>query len=584
MPVRIRKPDVRRPISKPSGLSINTAAQPSCSPTPTELDVLNSELGCLLEHAGNGIRIIDTNFTVLNISREFEKISGYTAAQAVGRKCWEVFPGPFCHTAECRLERIMGGETTITAELNRSTAEDTTIPCIITAIALRTDSGALIGMVEVLKDVTERKEWITQLQESEERYRTLIDLDTKAGEAIVMLQDFNGKEGIQTFVNDNWPLITGFTREELLNSCFYDLVVPEDRGPAAKRHHTRMEGYSVPGLFQLGIVRKNGTQAMVEITGACTHHLGKIVDVLYIRDVSSRKGVNSKLSYYRTRLEEMVNNRTLELTREIERRRLVEEQLQQLYDRVKRLYEKETKMRSSLEAQIKDRVYFTRAIVHELKTPLTAVIASSEPLITGDNEYRTRLALNINKAAHFLNNRIDELLDLARGEIGMLKLNPGDISPSVLVNEVSEQISAEARSNGQNIIIDLPEFLPHFRGDFERLQQTLLNLIKNALKFNPKPGRICLSVRSTDTNIVFEVKDQGPGIPLEEQTVIFQPYRKLNIASENMGGLGLGLALVKLFVELHGGKVYIQSQQGQGSIFGFSIPLERETRGQSTYV
>ncbi|MBM3155253.1 MAG: HAMP domain-containing histidine kinase [Chloroflexi bacterium] len=242
--------------------------------------------------------------------------------------------------------------------------------------------------------------------------------------------------------------------------------------------------------------------------------------------------------------------------------------------KLRQAYDEEVKLRRDLQAEMERRVEFTRALVHELKTPLTPVLASSELLIEElRREPFLSLARNINRGALSLNEKIDELLDLARGEIGMLRLKLKQIDPSPLLRSIADEISSLVASQGQSLILDLSEPLPSVTVDENRLRQVILNLLNNACKFTPEGGTIVLRTKRRGTRLAIEVEDTGPGIPLEEQQLIFEPYYRARSGQIYSGGLGLGLPLCKTLVELHGGQMWVKSQENKGSVFGLSLPL-----------
>jgi signal transduction histidine kinase len=184
------------------------------------------------------------------------------------------------------------------------------------------------------------------------------------------------------------------------------------------------------------------------------------------------------------------------------------------------------------------------------------------------------LARNIEQGASNLNNRIDELLDLARGEIGMLHLNPQPVDLLRLLGEIADHMAPMVSSHGQTLTLDLPPSLPLVWADEDRLRQIVLNLLSNAAKFTPEGGKITLRARQKEANLVIEVQDSGHGISKKEQQRLFEPYHRLERDRERLSGLGLGLALCKTLVELHGGRIWVESKAGQGSTFIFSVPLK----------
>jgi signal transduction histidine kinase len=249
--------------------------------------------------------------------------------------------------------------------------------------------------------------------------------------------------------------------------------------------------------------------------------------------------------------------------------------LQEAETKLKERYKEEKALRRELQAEINKRVEFTRALVHEIKTPLTPVVTASELLLDELKEERPlNLAQSINKGAYNLNQRIDELLDLARGEVGLLSITPNTIDPMQLLQEIAQSTQPVAQRNGQSLILELPSPLPPVWADEDRLRQVVLNLINNAFKFTPEGGKITLRAKKDGVNLVVEVQDTGYGISKEAQQWIFEPYHQIESKRARHAGLGIGLSLAKKLVELHGGHMLVNSQKGKGSTFGFSIPFK----------
>ncbi len=241
---------------------------------------------------------------------------------------------------------------------------------------------------------------------------------------------------------------------------------------------------------------------------------------------------------------------------------------------LQRLYKSEKRMRGQIEKEMDRRVEFTRALVHELKTPLTPMVISSQVLTNElTEEPLLSLARNVSRGATNLNNRIDELIDLTKGEIGILKLNIKTIDLSQLLGEVADYVSPIAVRQGQSLVKDWPSSLPLVRADVVRLRQVILNLLNNALRYTPEGGMITLRAREEDNDLIVEVQDTGPGITEDSQQLLFDQYQRMDSGKEHLGGLGLGLVLCKTLVELHGGKIWVNSQKGKGSMFTFSLPL-----------
>ena len=257
-----------------------------------------------------------------------------------------------------------------------------------------------------------------------------------------------------------------------------------------------------------------------------------------------------------------------QLRREITDHERTEEKLDELY-------QVESKCHRDLEEQIRRRVEFTRALVHELKTPLTPMVAACDLLIAeSPQEPLLSLARKIERGACNLDKRIDELLDLARGEISMLKLQCKWLDPLKLLKGIVDDIIPEILKNGHTMVVDLPLSLPQVWADEDRIREVVLNLINNSVKFTFKGGQITLKARVEETALIVEVHDTGCGIDEEEQKRLFEPYNRLESDREHLSGLGLGLALSKMLIALHDGEIWVKSQKAKGSVFGFYLPLK----------
>jgi signal transduction histidine kinase len=155
----------------------------------------------------------------------------------------------------------------------------------------------------------------------------------------------------------------------------------------------------------------------------------------------------------------------------------------------------------------------------------------------------------------------------------MLNLSYGQVNTRRFVQDIIDYITPRANVSEQNLTLDLPAELPDITADEQRLRQILLNLFDNAIKFTPKRGRINLSIATRNNGIAFNVSDTGCGIDKDERYQIFEPYKRLESKNNRAQGLGLGLALSKMFIELHGGHITFKSQKGKGTTFSFWLPL-----------
>jgi signal transduction histidine kinase len=228
-----------------------------------------------------------------------------------------------------------------------------------------------------------------------------------------------------------------------------------------------------------------------------------------------------------------------------------------------------------METKEEEWLRFIDTLSHELKTPLTSIIAAAgllEEELQNGNESHHKLIQTIIRNSNSLESRLAELLDIVKTGSGKIQLQFEPVDIKSLILGTCMQISPLLHNKGQRLTTDLPDFVPIIHADGQRLEQVLLNLMNNATKFTPDGGNITVRVRKQDTGLVIEVKDDGIGIAKDLQDKLFKPYSRLNADRQRHPGLGLGLALSKQVVELHGGRIWVESESGKGSTFSFFLP------------
>jgi DNA-binding response OmpR family regulator/two-component sensor histidine kinase len=219
---------------------------------------------------------------------------------------------------------------------------------------------------------------------------------------------------------------------------------------------------------------------------------------------------------------------------------------------------------------------FLSTMSHELRTPLNAVLGFSELLAdprSGPlNDRQKRYLQHVHTGGQHLLRLINDILDLSSIEAGRLHLSIGDVPVHALVVEVSEALQSLVEKKSQRLVhFSSPELVA--RADAIRLRQILTNLIGNAIKFTPEHGKIELTARLHGDLVRIDVRDSGPGIPLQEQERIFDAFHRLRQSDKTVEGTGLGLAIARSLVELQGGSLNLESEPGAGSCFYFTLPV-----------
>jgi len=221
--------------------------------------------------------------------------------------------------------------------------------------------------------------------------------------------------------------------------------------------------------------------------------------------------------------------------------------------------------------QVKDE--FIGLVSHEIRTPLTILIgaigvAMSEGVTPEDARSMLRDAMD---SAESLDQIVSNLLELSRYQSDrlMLQKEPVDVGATL------QNLAASARMNTHRLVLDIAEGLPLVHADKMRLELILANLLSNAMKYSAEGTEIRLAAQNEAKSLVIRVSDQGIGIPVEEQSRIFQTFARLEDEARTAKGLGLGLLVCRRLVEAHGGTIWVESEEGKGSTFSFTLPLEQ---------
>jgi signal transduction histidine kinase/putative methionine-R-sulfoxide reductase with GAF domain len=231
-----------------------------------------------------------------------------------------------------------------------------------------------------------------------------------------------------------------------------------------------------------------------------------------------------------------------------------------------------------IEAANRHKSEFLANMSHELRTPLNAIIGFSEVLgerLFGElNEKQAEYTEDILSSGRHLLSLINEILDLSKVEAGRMELELAAFDLPLAIDNARTFVRERAAKHGIGLDVTVDERLGDFVGDERKIKQILLNLLSNAVKFTPEGGRIGIKARQTDGSVEISVADTGIGIAPEDQPKIFEEFRQVGgDYAHKTEGTGLGLTLAKKFVELHGGRIWVESEVGKGSRFIFTLPI-----------
>jgi len=243
--------------------------------------------------------------------------------------------------------------------------------------------------------------------------------------------------------------------------------------------------------------------------------------------------------------------------------------LNRMNDELGRLYRE-------LEAASRHKSEFLANMSHELRTPLNAIIGFSEVLddrMFGElGEKQAEYIRVILASGRHLLSLINDILDLSKVEAGRMELELGTFNLRMALENALTLIRERATRHGLALGLTVDETLEDIVADERKLKQVLLNLLSNAVKFTPEGGRIDVRALPANGTVEVSVTDTGFGIAAEDQEAIFEEFRQVGNAARKREGTGLGLALARKFVELHGGRLWVKSEVGRGSTFTFTIP------------
>jgi len=360
-------------------------------------------------------------------------------------------------------------------------------------------------------------------------------------------------QGRVVLINQTAERMFGYTREELLG-LNVEVLVPSSMRAGHSRHRASYTEHPQTRPMGTGLElkaqRKDGTLFPVEISLSPNRVGNELRVIALVRDISARK-------QFEDRLRAVQEQYTAELAAKN----------QQLEAR-NRDIERANRLKSE----------FLASMSHELRTPLHTIIGFAELLaeeIEGPlNGKQKRFIGHILQDSRHLLELINEILDLSKIEAGRLELQIGNVDFASCLEEVLSGVRQQAASKSIKLE-NRNGFRKTIYADRVRLKEILYNLLSNAVKFTPDGGTVWVESHAADEWLQVTVGDTGVGIPEEEQQNVFEKFYQVGSTTKGTReGTGLGLPIVQKLVELHGGKVWMQSQTGEGSRFMFTLPLD----------
>jgi two-component system, sensor histidine kinase and response regulator len=483
----------------------------------------------IMESVKLGISLIDINHKIIMTNHFFAELFKKPAADFVGKYCFMEFEKREAICPHCPGVLAMASGKPAEVETEGVLDDGSRFNVLVRTVPTFASDGTVSGFVEVIEDITERKE-------AEALYRTLAE---RSFAGVYVVQD-----GVFQYLNNTAAAITGYTIPELVGKAATDLLHPEDASKAKALSKDMLAGVSTaPYEFRIN-TKDGGTRWIMETVAPIVFN-GRPAILGNSQDVTERKMV------------EMTIHRAKE----------------------------------AAEAANLAKSEFLANMSHEIRTPMNAILGMAELLsetpLTRDQQKYVQI---FRDAGENLLTLINDILDLSKVEAGHITLEalPFDLGENI--ERTCEILGMRAGDKGLDLVCHVQPDIPvDVVGDPLRLRQIITNLIGNAVKFTDA-GEILLEVKAApqaDANgaegidLVFSVADTGIGIPVDKAEHIFEKFTQADTStSRKYGGTGLGLAITRHLVELMGGALTVQSELGKGSVFSFTIHLPRQLRAQ----
>jgi PAS domain S-box-containing protein len=494
----------------------------------------------------------DVNGVIQIFNVGAERMLGYTAAEVMNKITPADISDPqelIAHAKALSIEldaAIMPGFEALVFKASRGIEDiyeltyirkdGSRFPAVVSVTALRDARGTIIGYLLIGTDNTARKLVEAEQQKLDQRLRDQQFYTRSLIESNIDALMTTDPSGIITDVNKQMEALTGCSRDELIGAPFKDCFTDPERAEAAIK-------------LVLGVK--------------------KVTD--YELTARARDGKQTVVSYNATTFYD--RNRTLQgvfaAARDVTERKRVEAELQQA--------------KAAAEHASQAKSDFLASMSHEIRTPMNAIMGVADLLAKTDLSAAQEKYVRIfRRAGDNLLDLINDILDLSKVEASQLELERIGFSLKEKLEKVMEMVAARAHEKGLRLVCDIAPNMPDdVVGDPTRLRQVLLNLLGNAINFT-QSGQVSLRVApcpesssSSAMSFTFTVADTGIGIPGEKLDYVFERFTQADSSTtRRFGGSGLGLAISRRLVELMGGRIWVESEVGHGSVFAFTVPLE----------
>ncbi len=489
------------------------------------------------------IFMLDPAGHILTWNAGAERFKGYRADEIIGQHFSRFYPAEEVARGVPERElQVASSEGAFEDEGWRVRKDGSLFWANVVITAMRDAQGELVGFAKVTRDLTQRRAHEEDLRRSEERFRLLIE---GVAEYAIFMLDPNGR--VSTW-NMGAERIKGYAADEIIGRHF-SIFYPQDARESGWPDHELRVAAEKGAFIDTGWrLRKDGTTFWANVT------------ITALRDDAGHLVGYAKLT------------RDLTQAKRAEAMESVNQEREEMLDA-----ERNARMAAQRATRLKDE--FLTTLSHELRTPLSAILGWTKLLLRADAskapEEQNRAIEIIDRNARAQVRLIDDLLDLSRVMTGKLRLDLRQVSLASIVEAAVDSAKPSADAKGIHLRAMLSSNHDIVSADSTRLQQVVWNLLTNAIKFTPKGGQVQVLVQRVNSHLELSVSDTGIGIPANYLPHVFDRFSQLDSSTTRaFGGLGLGLAICKQLVELHGGSIMAASLgEGRGATFSVQLPL-----------
>jgi PAS domain S-box-containing protein len=536
-------------------------------------DEIARRLAAIVASSDDAIVSKDLNGIVLSWNDAAERMFGFTAADMIGRSIRRIIPADRQSEEDAVLESIRAGRRVDHFETMRQRSDGRLIPISLTVSPILDASGKVIGASKIARDISERKQ-IEELAGRAARRDAFL-----AHVTVALTQSLDFEQTLRTIAAAATPAIADYCALDVVNDdgeLVRLAVAHVDPAKARLAEEVRTTYEDDQGSASPATVARTGVLSFIpevsdEMIVAAAH--GDAERLAKLREL----GLISYLCLPLVSRDRVVG--VLTLANAESGRRFTNDDLRMIQDVGSRAALAVDNAQSYRQLQTANRLKdeFLATLSHELRTPLNAVLGYARMLQSGAlSPEKVPQALEvIDRNAAALAQIVEDVLDVSRIVLGKARLRVEPTDVSVVVDDAVATVAHAAEAKGLQLKTVMPAHISDVSADPRRLQQVIWNLLSNAVKFTPRGGRVEVRVVEADSYIEIIVSDTGIGFPGTFKPHVFERFRQAESGTTRLhGGLGLGLAIARHIVEMHGGTVDAESPgEGKGATFSVRLPV-----------